>query len=414
MRRLLLILKTDLLRHLKSPLAIIIYIVIPIVMTGMIGLIFAPSPTGGELPPIPVILVDKDKGLASRLLLGAFDADQVKTMFQVTVADEVEGFARMKKGKASAMIVIPERFTFDLLEIKPTALEVVKNPAEQFLPDIVEEFVNTLAVMLSAAVQAFEPEARGIRAMLDGPVDAFPWETLGPEFGKAQKKVVAAAKVLDPLLVRLEEEKTKIAGAEADSTRSDIFSFILPGMAVFFLLFIVQTVMRDMVSERGDGKLRRMLTTPLRSSELIGARILGGGIMGVIALLVMVAFGTLVFRVHWGPFGWFLLLCVTAAFWAAAFFALMNALVRNRNQADAISAPIILAFGLFGGSMMTPEAMPKAFRTIGVATPNRWFIDGAAAIRDGRFPAVPLLILAVSGLILLALAVPALRRRATV
>jgi ABC-2 type transport system permease protein len=414
MRRLWLILKTDVRRHLKAPLAIVIYIVIPIVMTGLIGIIFTPSSGSGALPPIQIVLVDNDKGLASRLFLGALDSEQVKTMFQVTTADEAEGRVRMAKGKASAMIVIPERFTLDLLDVKPVALEVVKNPAEQFLPDIVEEFAKTMAVMLSAAVQAFEPEVRGLRAMIDAPVDAFSWETLGPELGKAQKKIAAAAKYLDPLLLGLETEETKAAGAKANLTRSDIFSVILPGMAIVFLLFIVQTVMRDMISEREDGKLRRMLTTPLRPSELIGARILGGWIVGLAVLLVMVAFGTLVYKTNWGPLGYFLVLALVGSFWTAAFFALMNALIRNRNQAGALSAPIILAFSIFGGSMMNPEAMPKAFRAIGIVTPNRWFIDGAAAVRDGRFPAVPLLILAASGLVLLFLAVPALRRRSMV
>ena len=61
--------------------------------------------------------------------------------------------------------------------------------------------------------------------------------------------------------------------------------------------------------------------------------------MGMAVLLVMVAFGTLVFRVDWGPFGYFLLLGVVASFWTAAFFALFHALVRNRNQAGALGAP---------------------------------------------------------------------------
>jgi hypothetical protein len=63
---------------------------------------------------------------------------------------------------------------------------------------------------------------------------------------------------------------------------------------------------------------------------------------------------------------------------------------------------------------MNPEAMPKAFRTVGILTPNRWFIDGAALIREGRFPLASLIILAASGLVLTALAVPALRRRTSV
>ncbi len=189
---------------------------------------------------------------------------------------------------------------------------------------------------------------------------------------------------------------------------------MLPGMAIMFLLFIVQTLMRDIISEREDGKLRRMMTTPLRPMELIGARLAGGWVMGMAVLLVMVAVGTLIFRAKWGPFGYFLLLGAAASFWTAAFFGLFHALVRNRNQAGAFSAPIILAFSLFGGSMMNAEAMPKAFLAVGIVTPNRWFIDGAALVRDGRFPAASLLVLVGSGLLLAALAVPALRRRTSV
>ena len=60
-------------------------------------------------------------------------------------------------------------------------LLVVKNPAEQFLPDVVEEFMNTMAVMLSGAVQAFADEVRGIRAMLDSPARrASPGRRLAP------------------------------------------------------------------------------------------------------------------------------------------------------------------------------------------------------------------------------------------
>jgi len=411
MRRFVLVLANDIRRHLRSPWTMLIFIAIPLFMTGLIGVIFAPRTEGGVLPAIRVLVVDNDKGLASKLLVSAFDADQMKEMFQVTVTDEADGRKRMGGGKASAMVVIPKGFTLDLLEAKPVTLLVVKNPAEQFLPDVVEEFMNTMAVMLSGVVQAFAEEVKGVRALLDMKVDAFPWESLAPQFGKAQKKVTAAAKYLDPLLIRLKAEETKAPGAKTSFTQADLFSIILPGMAVMFLLFIVQTLMRDIISEREDGKLRRMMTTPLRPVELIGARIFGGWIMGIIILLVMVAAGTLIFRAKWGPFGSFLILGAVASFWTAAFFALLHALVRNRNQAGALSAPIILAFSLFGGSMMNPEAMPKAFLTVGLLTPNRWFIDGAALVRDGRFPWASVLVLLASGLVLLALAVPALRRR---
>ena len=86
------------------------------------------------------------------------------------------------------MVVIPKGFTLDLLEAKPVTLRVVKNPSEQFLPDVVEEFMNTMAVMLSGAVQAFSDEVKGIRAMLDGPVDASPGRRSGRSSARPRRK----------------------------------------------------------------------------------------------------------------------------------------------------------------------------------------------------------------------------------
>jgi ABC-2 type transport system permease protein len=412
MRRLLHIFANDMRRHVRAPFVVIIYMAIPLVMTGLIGLVFGPKPGAGELPRIKVFVADEDKSLGARLFLGAFDSDRLKDMFEVTSVSQADGRAAMNAGKASALVIIPKGFTLDLLDGKAVTLDVVKNPAEQFLPDVAEEAVNTMAVMLSGAVQAFADEAKGVRALLDKPVGAVDWASLSPEFGKAQKKVVAATRYLDPLLIRLKTEDRALPGARPTVTRTDIFSVVLPGMAVMFLLFIIQTVMRDFITEREDGTLRRMLTSPVRPLELVGARILGAWVMGVAVLLVMTAAGSLLFGARWGNLAYYLVLGVTTAFWTSAFFACFYALVRNRNQAGAFGAPVILVFSLFGGSMLDPSAMPRSLAKVGLFTPNRWFIDGAALARDGQFPTVSVAVLAVSGLVLLGLAVPGLTRKA--
>ncbi|HNX42347.1 MAG TPA: ABC transporter permease [Candidatus Aminicenantes bacterium] len=414
MRRLLLLLLTDTRRHLKSPLALMIYIAIPLFLTGIIGLVFAPRSEESQLPPINILLVDNDKFLASRFLMGAMDSDPVKKMFRVTLTDGNDGERKMKNGKASAMVIIPKGFTVDIIDGKDVSLTVVKNPSEQFLPNIVEEFMKTLSVMLSGAVQAFHEEAQGIRFISENPLETLSWKDLGPQLESAQKKFIAAGKYLSPLFIRLEKEKAEAKGAKVQLTMSDLFGIIFPGMIIMFLLFIVNNRMGDLLSEREDGKLRRLLTTPIATWELIFARILGGWIWGMGIVLIMVTTGSLLFRIHWGSIPSLLLLGLAASFWTASFFAFLFSLLKNRNQAGAISSPIILVFSVFGGSMLPPASMPKAFQTIGFLTPNRWFIDGASRIRDGLFPLPSLMVLILSGLLFLALAVPALKRRSLV
>jgi hypothetical protein len=73
-----LIIKNDIKRRLRAPLATILFLIIPFAMTALIGMIFDPG-VGGEtkLPPIKVLLVDKDNNLASKFLIGAVDPKPV-------------------------------------------------------------------------------------------------------------------------------------------------------------------------------------------------------------------------------------------------------------------------------------------------------------------------------------------------
>ena len=50
---------------------IVIFIAIPLFMTGIIGLVFGPRTEDSQLPAIPVLLVDNDKGFVAKLMLGA-------------------------------------------------------------------------------------------------------------------------------------------------------------------------------------------------------------------------------------------------------------------------------------------------------------------------------------------------------
>jgi hypothetical protein len=88
-------------------------------------------------------------------------------------------------------------------------------------------------------------------------VDAFPWET-PPGIRKPQKKVTAAAKSSIRFFSAFRRKNEAPSQGQPHPIR--YHSVILPN-GDLLLLFIVQTVMRDMISEREDGTVRRMLTT---------------------------------------------------------------------------------------------------------------------------------------------------------
>ncbi len=382
-------------------------------MTGIMGAIFAPRTDQSQLPKIKVLVVDKDKNIASKLLLGAFDTEQLKEMFEITLVDEARGKKLISRSKASALVIIPVKLTDRLIKAEKSQFIVIKNPSEQFLPDVVEEFMNTYAVIISGIVQIFEPELRGIELLLEIPIEKVSITAMTPFLEAGRKKIEALIKYLDPLLVQLKEEVT---GKEKKKTVPgfNIFFLFLPGMSVMFLLFIIEIFIRDILTEREDGKLQRIMFAPIRASELISARIFSGWIMGILVYFLIAVLGMLLFNVSWGNWGYLFLLIAVTCFWIAAFFALSNAFYKNRNQAGTLTAPIILVFSVFGGSILPVDQLPKSINWIADFTLNHWFIQGTLQIRDGVFPTLSFGILLPTGVILFLLASFFLKKRITV
>ena len=413
MRRILLIFKNDVKRRLKSPLTVLVLLLTPILMTGIMGAIFAPRAGQNQLPKIKVLVVDKDKNIGSKILMGAFDAEQLKEMFEITLVEEAKGKKLISQGKASALIIIPEKFSERLIKVEKSQFIVIKNPSERFLPDVVEEFMNTYAVIISGFVQVFETEIRGIELLLDIPIEKVSITAMTPFLEASRKKIESLIKYLNPLLLQLKEEVTRKEEKKTEPGLN-IFSHILPGISVMFLLFIIEIFLRDILSEREDGKLQRIMFAPVRTSEFILARVFSGWIMGMLVYLLIVVLGMLLFNISWGNWGSLFLLIAVTCFWIAAFFALLNAFFKNRNQAGALTAPIILAFSVFGGSILPVDQLPKGINRIADFTLNHWFIQGTQQIRDGLFPAVSIGILLLTGIILFILASIFLKKRITV
>jgi ABC-2 type transport system permease protein len=421
-----LIIQNDIQRRLKAPLATLLFLIIPLAMTALIGMIFNPgSANETKLPAIKLLLVDKDKGLASKFLIGAFDQKEVKDMFQVTLVEEAEGEKLMKKGKASAMLVIPEHFSDNLAEQKTSTLEVVKNPSEQFLPDVAEEFANTMAVGISGLAQVFADELKIIQSASKLDLESISIADMTPFLEMARIRIIALKSYLSPLLLQLKTGTTvksrKGTGAAAQPRKGtdasvqppgfNIFAAIMPGMLIMFLLFIIEAFMREIQNERADGKIRRMMFSPLTSRELITARLFSAWLMGVLVCSLAMATGTLIFRIDWGNILLVFLLVAVSCFWCAAFFGMLNAFFKNKNQAGAFASPIILVFAACGGSILPLEQIPSGMRWVGKFTVNHWFISGCQRIIDGKAPTASLIVLAVSGLLLAAVAMVALQRR---
>jgi hypothetical protein len=149
-----------------DPTALILAIMIPLIIGGLMSTV-----TGGGDGPMPrarVLVVDQDEGLLSEFLQGAGGSGQGGDFLDIETVELAEGQARMERGEASAMLVIPAGFSEAMLTEEPTTIGLVKNPSQTILPEIVHE---VLEMLVEASFYLHRVLGEPIKAIAAGPGD---------------------------------------------------------------------------------------------------------------------------------------------------------------------------------------------------------------------------------------------------
>jgi ABC-2 type transport system permease protein len=365
------LMRKDFVRRRRSPAASLVMLAFPLMMAGLIGMV---SGDGGQsASSIRIFLLDEEDGVLGRMLLGAGggarQADGGPRLEIVQVGQE--GFARMERGEASAMLIIPERFTDRLLDGEDVTLQLVRNPAESIKPEIVEQGVEVLATYLDVLVKTVGPGLGYLRDLVNA--DAMPPVMLVTAItGEIYGEMKRAEPILFPPVVRIESVKD-----QDDRPTFNIFGYILVMVSVMSVLFVAIRAVTDLYEDQRTGMLRRQLATPLPIGLLVVAKIAFAVAFGVAVMAILILVGALL--------GWLpvrlpllsVLVHATAfALAAAGLMAVLMALVRNEKQAGILSWIVVMLMSAFGGSMFPAEFLPAAVRQFSYFTLNYWAVEG--------------------------------------
>jgi ABC-2 type transport system permease protein len=294
-------------------------------------------------------------------------------MISIEKVDREEGRRRINKGNASALLVIPKNFTTALLEGKPAKLQLIRNPAQRILPDIIEQVLSMLTDSAFYLQMVAGPQLR--EAAQGTPTDAGIAQ-ISVQFNHA---IADLRKYLAPPVIQLE---TKVIEGKTDKP-GGFAALMLPGMLYMAVFFIAGGLATDVWRERTSGALRRVVTTPASFGAF-----LGGKLLAVLLVLALVgAFGLAVahfladLRVSNFPL---------AVLWIAIsgtglylFMMLLQSLASTERVANMLSNFVLLPLTMLGGSFFPFDLMPKGFAQIGRLTPNGWSVTELQKILDG-------------------------------
>ena len=373
MRAVLVIALLHLRRTARSPGLIALLLAIPVSIALLEYAAFGRTAAAGKLPPIKILILDEDDSIVSRAVPQLFTGGPMKDSFEVAPAGSVEEAARLfRKDEASALVRVPKGFQQRLLDGDEPAVEIYKNPAQTFSPDIVESVLEMGAVIGNGLyAHAREPIAR-IKEMLDEDREPTTAEIAAISVGfYLASKRMGRLEGLDDLSVDVvRAQGGRSSGGFRGLDPGKFFATIFPGLTLFSLLFISQSLALRLLRDRLKGLQRRLILTPASR----GAVLAGGSVYLIAALflllVVLALIGSLIFRIALREPAALLVLGSGFAVFAAALQLAVSAHARDDQVAQTVSGVVIILLALAGGTFVNPENLPSFFKTLSRVVPN--------------------------------------------
>lgn len=363
----------DLKWRLADPMALALWVGIPLIIGTLVGLATGGS-DGGTLKA-KLLVVDQDETLAARLLIGAFGQGQLGELFDVEEVDLETGEARMADGEATAMLVIPPDLAVAVLRDEPATLRLITNPAQRILPGIVEQVLEVLVEGVFYLQQLFGDELRMAAEELPEGAITQPDAAVADIAMRINQSIDSLGGTLFPPVIKLE--------TVVDRPERRSFSFALlffPSMMFMSLIFVAQGMSEDLWAERKQGPLRRVAVAPATMAAFLGGKLLaaailmaGVSIIGVLlgVLLIGVELSRLPLAVVWSTLGGLPMLCI---------FMLLQLLAKTQRGGGLLVGVVMFPLLMIGGSFFPSETMPAWMAAIGSWTPNGLTVEQLKAL----------------------------------
>ncbi len=387
----------DLRRFLNDRRALVVNVILPLVMTLIMGLSFGGGMfgKGGGISAIPLALVGSDlpELLKERLAQGLRESD----FFEVVWTDSLAADAMVRKGQVTAAIVLPAGMMEKFVMMEPVAIQLWKDPGSELKSGIVEQIITRALRQYQAGEAAYlslwpdenfatlqNEEGQFDDGLFSGDLGAIwkKWRSTpdNQELATARENLIRAVDrqlALSEALGRPVVTMTvhdKVLTPEAEKPKDvNLFDYFLPGFSVFFLMFAVVASARDLHREKLNGTLHRQLLSPVKGTELFLGKWFSASLQGMFQLIVLYVVGAVLFQVNLGPDLWSLplavILCCTSA---AGLFLLIALITPTEKMMDNISTVVVLISAMVGGNMMPLDSLPPWIHNFGRFGFNYW------------------------------------------
>ena len=389
----------DLRRTWRNPLPWLINLIVPLMMTALLGLVFGGGGNNQALGRTRFAVVDEDRSVLSDFLRGAANQGRAGDHLEAVFMDRAAALERVNAGKISAVLIIETNFTRNYLTGRaPVSLQLIKNPAESISPAVLEELLGAAVAGLNVISRNFNSQFPEWQRVVEGHEDYHKVATL---IDQAGDKIKAAKQFVDPPLVSYQKEEptndevatangkpgTGEGVASVQTGLASTFSYLLVGMSALFLLFLGQNALTDLHRELRQRTFERYQTLHQALWPFIASKLLFTVVMLLLCSAIMLIGGGWAFGIHWQQPLTLAALVAAYCCFVAALFGVLVALVPDERRAAALNNVIGMGMGLVGGCAFPTRQFPEFLREhVTPLMPTYWLVDTVRSLQSGVGP----------------------------
>jgi ABC-type Na+ efflux pump permease subunit len=300
------------------------------------------------------------------------------------------------QGKYAAAIIIPPDFSAKIgyspthPQIDPVAVEVYADSGQPNSAQMIRAIVERITDQINAGNIAIAASVSSLQ------------QRFGAQFLQASTRQGFGAGFacgFSPAFNPVTIERQTAAGAPA---MLDFFVYMSCGQAVFWVMFTAFRGATDILNERQQGTLPRLVVMAVRPTALLAGKLIGTFINCLLQLALLFVAFTVVRSLTNGAFRWIWgndfvsigLLMVAVSLSAAGLGTLAMSLTPTAEQAMALAGLLATFLGALGGVFFPVRGVP-ILEQLAVVSPTYWGSDAFYRLAVGQGGIIPHLIILV-------------------
>jgi ABC-2 type transport system permease protein len=281
--------------------------------------------------------------------------------------DYQAAYQAVQNKKRDGFIAFPADFTEGVYLGYGTRIEVVADSAATDTRAV----LNSLAQTIASHVSAQQVATNASVGLIIEQASANPADLSGLSAKLAPLFTAQNAQAVRASLISFQTENI------GEVKNINPSNYVIPGYLVMFVFFTAALAAEDIVRERQNRTLERLLASSVRRESILGGEYLGTVIKGLIQLTVFWVVGILAFQLDIGvsPAG-IVALSLLMVLMSSAFALMLATLVRTQRAASSLAVLLALVLAPLGGCWWPLFITPQWMQFLAKITPHGWANSG--------------------------------------